>query len=480
MNPSPRRRLPAAGLVLLSAAWLLSAPAAWGQGTAQAAVPWEGTEAFRFLLFNRGVRALSEVTDLVERPDQTMLIFLGGDAAAVNDVPGGLWAFVREGGAVLIATDQRTDPGVEKAFGVRVRGESLLAVNRKEDGYRDRAECPVVTDFTRPVHPVFRGLTGLATNKPSFLQAARRTPFRTRATFPLVESAGKAWQLQFAAFFAMTWDGPGGRVLMLSDDSVFINGMMLQPDNDNLRFANQAMDWLTEGGRRTQALVVVAAKVDDRFDKAQTWLPLLGLGTPDLKDLPPVNPADLPPPPVEVLDRMVVGLEDEDVFNELIRRSVGVPRMWKGLVLAASVALLLYGCYRILCGRYRIDVQEPLLATAVSAGAPAGPLVGRRVQEMVERDSLWEGAREVAREGLARLGADVGGGPAEPAVRVRGSWAQRRGLRRDFGRLWDNAFGRPRRVTAKDLARLVDERDRLEAARAEGRFELDGAEGEGR
>jgi hypothetical protein len=48
------------------------------------------------------------------------------------------------------------------------------------------------------------------------------------------------------------WGEKGGRILILADHSVFINDMMTPDDNDNLEFASNCLEWLTDGGKRSR------------------------------------------------------------------------------------------------------------------------------------------------------------------------------------------------------------------------------------
>ena len=65
---------------------------------------------------------------------------------------------------------------------------------------------------------------------------------------------------------------PESRVLVLSDQSVFINGMMLQPDNDNFDFAYNCVNWLTGPGQRKQVLLLDQGIAITSFDVPVKWV----------------------------------------------------------------------------------------------------------------------------------------------------------------------------------------------------------------
>ena len=54
-------------------------------------------------------------------------------------------------------------------------------------------------------------------------------------------------------------------ILLIPDHSVFINSMMLQTDNGNSRFAQNAVRWLTNDGTRRRVLFLADGEVIPRF-----------------------------------------------------------------------------------------------------------------------------------------------------------------------------------------------------------------------
>ena len=203
-------------------------------------------------------------------------------------------------------------------------------------------QCPVLKDF--PKHPLFKDLhKGLATNRPSYLsgngsELQRLVSFPADCAPPLPTDAGYV--------FASAKDTPlGGRAVILAGQGVFLNGMLIQPDNDNLAFAWNTIQWLAMGpkGPREFALFIDEGKVIDNFA-----LPLKTFGS-------------VPIPPIQVINRMIRGLEEENIINRMLTENVGKEPYLRGLLLLGSLVVLILGAYRIMKNRYRLDSGVPLI-----------------------------------------------------------------------------------------------------------------------
>ncbi|HZT83144.1 MAG TPA: hypothetical protein VFA26_23145, partial [Gemmataceae bacterium] len=134
---------------------LLAAPAGAAPGTypaaspADLAVPFgQQTHAFRYVLNDLRFQPVKDVGELARDPDTAILIVFG-DVAVLDRVPGGLGNFVKNGGALLVATDRavRSGPLVDH-FGVRVDGRAVrLMAGDAPQAYRGLEECP----FAQPI-----------------------------------------------------------------------------------------------------------------------------------------------------------------------------------------------------------------------------------------------------------------------------------------------------------------------------------------
>jgi hypothetical protein len=469
---------PAACLLAVAALFAAAAPA-----PAQPARPrfGEGTHAFRRILHDLDLEPLDRVQQLHD-PQQTLLIVLG-ETDVLDQVPGGLQHFLDAGGAALIATD-RTVPNARlwdrfrftvTGAQVRLAGDNLLEDPRR---YRTFNECPVLLPSVDASPALLGGsrlmkapadvaltLTRVATNRPSVIQRMLPLPagLRVLANLPpgcVVEDGMGSRMLFWTPLpFAVGGEVGKGRLLVLADHSLFINDMMLQPDTDNVDFTYNCLDWLRDGQTRHRVLFVEEGDVQTAFD-----IPL--------KDVP------LPLPPLDALvpvaDDALQNMERDNLFNKVVLDFMPFDRFWAAVVVLLSIALAVYGLYRLVRSWYRVEAAAPLLDALVAKQPPARSLMAERHRALLGRGNLWEPARALARQCFEAAGAaPAGGRPALPGVQVAGSWWRRRALGRAVRRLWHLAYGpRPVPVSPREFARLPDEVERVKAALASGALQL--------
>src|SRR5262249_58848738 len=153
----------------------------------------------------------------------------------------------------------------------------------------------------------------------------------------------------------------------------------------------------------------------------------------------PLQEVSIPLPPLEALVPVVndalTNLDDEDAFNGLLLRAVPLPVILAAVAVASVLGLTTYGLYRLAAARHRIDLGAPPLATLLDRQTPAGSLLTRRYQALLDGGNLWEPARALVRQTLETAGAlrgrTAGGGtPAGPsAPRRAGSRVRAGGAR---------------------------------------------------
>lgn len=457
------------------AACLLAGTAQAQPGRPQRPAFREGTQAFRHLLKTLGLQPLTAPEQLGEAPERKLLILLGEtDVLGTWDLD--LDAFVRRGGAVLIATDRPTHPAIALAFGYRVSGGRVMTQPEGKLAYRESPECPILIPTLLGNKLLFKGLRAVATNRPSTLDQVSQA--RSRGLVPLAGFPISSWvegQVlpgRILNLFAVGGDREDGRVLLLADHSVFINDMLLRPDNDNALFAFQCIRWLTGEGQRTEVLFVEEGLTQTSFD--------VPLEDPGLGPLPPLDVF------VPVVNRAVKGLEDEGIFTRIFENhlnQVTPLRFLQSVVLLATLAMICYGFLRLGQARHRTEPGAPLLATALVRAVPVGAALEQRQQALLHAGNVWEAARAVARQ---RFEAALGPRGTEaalawasatlvpPPLAVRGSWWRRWVARRRVERLWRLAFGdTPVRVTPRQLARVRAEMDQIQAALANGSLRID-------
>jgi len=460
----------------------------------------EGTHAFRRILYDVAGGARSPFTPLRDAdaaatdPAHTLIVVLG-TPGPLEDLdrrllPGvrrqdvGLQAFVRRGGALLVATDHKTPPVLENNFGVGVDGTPVTMPILPIGGsgaYRDKPECPFIEAAAGAEPPLFQGLPAfrgqpprhVASNLPSHLSYPnarfRLLPLLASLPEQCTDGKGTFRRWDFAAGGKLG----DGRVLIMADQDVFINMMMLQDDNDNIDFAYRCARWLEIGaqGRRDKVLYSENGAVRTDFD-----LPL--------KNLPPLP---LPPPDtlLGMFDETLHGMEEdgtfarmeeENFFNGVVEDGVNALPFWEGAsparkigtfaAVAASLALGLYAFVRLGTFRQRVDQTAPALAALLAKQTPAGAVLEQRQEALLRDGNLGEAARALARHLFVAADASL---DTAPAIAVHGGWWRRWRVRRQWQQVWRLArSARPIRVSPRGFARLAARVAELEAALADG------------
>jgi hypothetical protein len=428
----------------------------------------EGTHAFRAVLNKANVKPLQSIADVDRDPAHSIIIALGKLGSYEEtfcDPVVGLRRFLREGGAVLIATDHHTSPELSRVIGASVNGTFLRAPPGEWCYRNDLIDCPFLEPPTIGLQDaaaflgvatrdaLFAGLRGqVATNRPSFLDS-RQFDMPVMARVPAERQFARR-ELPPGHFplLDVVAGGPAadghGRILVMADHSIFINDMMLQPDNDNIPFAVNVVRWLADpgGANRTSALFIEDGQVRTSFDVSLEY-------------------QEPPLPPIEALvplaDQALLALEREEVFNRALLRAVGRDTLLRTLLLIVTLGLVGYGLYTVTRSRFRPDPQLPRNTTPAAHAATALALDRRQAAQLRAGD-LGEAAHELARQTLADLGAS-------PAVTVAGPWWRRQAWGRRLRNLERVAAEGPWwRVTPRRLVRLAAELDELRQAVAAG------------
>ena len=418
-------------------------------------VPFDGTEAFGHVLHSFDLKPVAQIDNaFLLVPEKTLLVIFGelGDFEKWKTPLGSLKTFRDEGGAILLASDYPSrielPPGNLVIGGIKVKATG--ASKYKEE----LPECPVVRHWTDRLHPLFKDLhKGLATNCPSFFVRANGLDLSILADFSedCVQIRQGAQNLPPGAAYILGSPKdarPSGRTVVLAGQGVFLNGMLIQTDNDNFSFAWKTIEWLTQGprGRREYGLFIDNGKAVDNFA-----LPLSKFG-------------GMPIPPIQVINRVIRGLEDENVFNRLLLESFGKEHYLRGLLLLGSLAVLVWGAWRIMHGRFHVDSGVPLVIGKLQPAAPAVPVLEQRRDELRRKGNLWEPSQVLASQffldyaGLTVPLWDEGAAPPV-ALDARGNFWQRRKLRRQVQRIWNLARSSPAQPVAPpqfdELLRLM-------------------------
>jgi hypothetical protein len=343
---------------------------------------------------------------------------------------------------VLIASDHRFSDRLYGELGIRVTGEFRRGF--RNDCYRDGVEdCPLLHAFQFPGlsasrHPVAQLLSPVvqvATNRPSYL-TWDNGPFNPVAT---IGSPGGGFNLSLGNRPGLKFDFPDqllvgavreypdthGRLLVLSDHSLFID-MMMQPDDHNLDFTFGVIRWLTEEGKRTEVLLMDNGAIQRTFSVSLVRTPSPPL--PSLESLIPL------------VSQKIAELERENVFNKMIQRSVEHPTLMRSAAIMFTAALLGFGVLRFLHARHRFDSQPRL---PVLAGAQPD----QRNRPAATVGNFAEAARELALSAFQELAGSVTANSPPPAYAIRGERGERRSwqrriipLERPFNNHNTNAF----------------------------------------
>ena len=456
MNASVRGRI----IVLLGvAALLLATVPAYAQ---RPVAPEFDNHAFRFVLFSKRFTPLRDVGELVLDPSKSLLVVFG-NVEALDQPPLQLRQFVEDGGAVLVATDRLTGGALQKEFAVYVTGRQVTAPEG-ERAYRDDPAFPFVNPLPVGGPNLFPPHQRVATNKPSFLGGhLNKLPWLAVLPTDCSVEGGRSGLNPLLPFpFAVGGDVGQGRILVLSDHSVFINSMMLQPDNGNFDFAYNCINWLTNSGergreKRDRVLFIDEGRVEPSFEVPLQSIP------------------DLPFSPVDAANQVIAAAEQDDLFNRVILENVSLRQVKSGWVLVLTVTLVAYGLYRLMKAGYHVDAKVPLVSRSMARLAPAVGVVDQRHQALLREGNFWETARDLARLALADLGYEP---PRPPQLRLDAGWWERFALRRHVRRLWQVAYGdRPVSVSRQEFARLLDRAAEVRAAANDGRLQLDGGGG---
>jgi hypothetical protein len=387
----------ACGVLLASIAVLgvpLSAPAQ----EKEIRLFFEGPEVFCHILHQLDLQPLARIDEIGADPSQTVVILFGNPRILREKElwPMELAEFAGRGGNILIATDHPYE-----GFGVKVTGTKI--VQREGRPYGDDPRCPWLPYQMREGfevgaernHPIFFGLNkGLATNCPSHVRSVdANSPLMRLLDFPgearpVIKRSGKP--VGYMAGTSMYFQ-PGhdlrlaGRVLVIAGHGVFMNGMMLQTDNDNFDFAINMVRWLREGSKRprTKALFIVDGTILNNFNMNLS---------------PPAPP--IPVPTVTWFNRLIRGLEDERFFHQALGNLLDGD--WNPLlrVLFGVTTLLLvgYGAKKLLQGRHAPETAAPSMVGAPVIIDVVAPALEARRQAVMRKTDYGTPARTLVHD----------------------------------------------------------------------------------
>ncbi len=471
----------------------------------QLAILGDGTELFRALLAREGIQPVR--TSDQPLGDDVIVIVIGA-ATAEFQPPSRSLPCVREavrvGGAALVASDSRI---ALHATGIKVpgwnnvtahfSGDIATAPGNRTGIHHNQVDCPYVIpvspDEARPpplapgrVWGVFRGLTRLATNQPTFIEEPVR--YRDEFQYPLArlpQAHTFMGQQVRSPLFAVGGDGedqpdaPGYAFLALADSSVFINQMLLEPGTDNLEFALRTIAYLQGPDRyRKRCLFFENGRVIEKFD---------GLSSVVAKPRPKVPPEAMPSlgtlfgknqeAIVKGIDKFADQIQTNDWLHQTKvgpsgsdQERASVTRWVEAAVVLGAVAITLLLLRRSLSARHPLDVPPaPVTGAGAAATGPPG-VFDRRQRELVRRNNLYEPVRNLMREFFDAAGAPPHPGPRLPPLEISDAVRKPGSLSQALRDMWRIAYGPPTHISAQRWFELEPYFERLRRAHADGKW----------
>lgn len=423
-----------------------------------------GFQLFHLLLEQKGLYSVSDFAKPMEqRPRQTSVVLVG----KMGNLPAGLRAqlqeFVGRGGTLLVATDESAF--FSDLFLVR---QGPFEVRTDKDAYQGYRDCPVVTDLPSRSH-IMDGVSRIIANRSGAIAQMnnRLGNWQTLARLPDVEagSLGRRAELPLIAQMQSRYR-QGGRLLLMADHSILINGMLWH--GDNAKLAVNLADWLSAGGQKEVVFIVdgqpIKAMLATPPEFPDELPPLEDLPTPTLKDLSRL-PKDVL---LKFANRFVAGLEDADVMNELLANQpaeLPTPRYRQMLYIGGGMLATI--CILRLMGRtgHRVPSSPPraLGEFADSIRLPA-----------LSAGEAQSAGRELAQNALRQLTGSSD--PLDWAIPVKdieidAGFLRRVSVRDSLKRLKRQASNTDRTLTSpRDLKRLAGQIAVILGLKNEGRL----------
>jgi hypothetical protein len=268
---------------------------------------------------------------------------------------------------------------------------------------------------------------------------------------------------------------------MLADHSVFINEMLLQerngqPDNGNLDFTYEAIEWLRDG-RRDRVLIIEDGEIQSDLHVRLTADPqalrkLLRALTPKLN---------------QALLNLQAKHQQEHVLDEKLVEGINVatgkfpfgrPRAQNYYLLLIALAaggLVVLGFTRLLRASHRGNLAPAFTAFGNRRDAPSSSLALRETSALA-----GEELREYAREAVREWFVEMPGCPTDmnwtnpPRIESRSGWWRRSSIRRELLSLWGLAIGDPApRMSQRHFDRLLARLDVLRKQMEAGELRID-------
>ena len=262
---------------------------------------WAAIDGLMLLLRREGIELSGDEGRL--DPRRTFVAILGDPPADHS------WfaRFIDRGGRVLIASDRPSVNPYVEGFGIQVETGPVRVLS-DGDAFNGCFDCPVANvarDSQTINHPIFRDVKRIAFNRPAWLSSQQ---IGGLLHLPRLQRRG-APPCLIATRFGR------GRLVVLSDHSVFINLML--PEADNLAFSRNLFRWM---GRKSVRLFYEGKRIHPG-------------------DLPP-GLASIPPLSLPALNPALEELETSGALNGFVQTFL--PWIVGGMTILAFAALVVW------------------------------------------------------------------------------------------------------------------------------------------
>ncbi|MCP4784466.1 MAG: hypothetical protein GY878_13020 [Fuerstiella sp.] len=328
-----------AAVVLLLCALVGGPKSMAQQATRSAGDEWHFRyELFQMLLEQNGLNPTTSASEVLNDPQHSVLVIVGQWNRTI--LPRLIEQFCEGGGAVLLASDLEYSAGQVCEF----RGGPVSGV-RSRDWYQSHHDCLNITDLDHE-HPLTTGVNSIVVNRSGWLDSPRgfqREP-EVAARLPgLCHPADAGGKPVIAT---ITLNPPAsGPLIIVSDQSLFTNGMLWHGDNAILAINVSRM--LCEGQRSRLLFLADGAELGSYED------------SPLLKALPspgslPELPANMPEPELQTMLRVansvIQNIEQSNVLNEALAnrpRNARAPYYWRIFLFMLAIAALTFVIWKL-------------------------------------------------------------------------------------------------------------------------------------
>jgi len=290
-------------------------------------------ELFQMLLEQNGVRPVANMSAVTRRPPESIIVMLGHINFRTSRF---LESFCEQGGAVLLATDERYSAGRICEF-----REGPVTSLQSAERYQNYADCLTITDIDHD-HPLMTGVNSLVVNRTGWLapprwyipdmQVAARLPQRTlprdSSDQPLLATVGLP-------------NINTGQLIVASDPSLFTNGMLWHGDNAILAI---------------NVSRILCSRNKNKMLFIADGVPLGSFRNSPMVDSnnPPPLPENLPEPALEtyvkVVNTVLKEVEDQNLPNQFMadrRHKIRSPYLRRHILLSLAIAVLMFVIWKM-------------------------------------------------------------------------------------------------------------------------------------